>query len=88
MFDDGVCLRHGLFLAELTPGAAAHFHPDDARRLGLKEESMVDLKTSSGSARLPVRIDESLMHGVVYVPFNQPGTPSLGSDPIVTVTKV
>jgi hypothetical protein len=49
---------------------------------------MVDVKTGAGSARLPVRIDESLIHGVVYVPFNQPGTPSLGSDPVVTVTKV
>jgi hypothetical protein len=49
---------------------------------------MVDVKTSAGSARLSVRIDESLIHGVVYVPFNQPGTPSLGSDPVVTVTKV
>ena len=88
MFDDGVLLRHGESLAELAPGAAAHLHPDDARRLGIKEETMVDVKTSAGSARLPVRIDESLIHGVVYVPFNQPGTPSLGSDPVVTVTKV
>lgn len=88
MFDDGVLLRHGLSLAELAPGARAHLHPDDARRLGLKEESIVDVKTSAGSARLPVRIDDSLIHGVVYVPFNQPGTPSLGSDPVVTVTKV
>jgi hypothetical protein len=36
---------------------------------------------------MSVRIDDSLMHGSVYVPFNQPGTPSLGSDPVVTVTK-
>ncbi len=88
MFDDGVHLRHGGSLAELAQGAAAYLHPDDARRLGLKEGTMVDVKTKAGSARLPLRIDESLIHGVVYVPFNQPGTPSLGSDPVVTITKV
>ncbi len=88
MFDDGVLLRHGVSLAELSPGGAVYLHPDDARRLGLNEEAMADVKTSAGSARLPVRIDESLIHGVVYVPFNQPGTPSLGSDPVVTITKV
>jgi hypothetical protein len=36
---------------------------------------------------LSVRIDETLPHGVVYVPFNQPGTPSLGSNPVLTVAK-
>ena len=72
----------------MSPGAAAYLHPDDALRLGLKEETMVDVKTSAGSARLPVRFDDSLIRGVVYVPFNQPGTPSLGSDPVVTVEKV
>jgi len=87
MFDDGVLLRHGMSLAELSPGGAAYLHPDDALRLGLKGEAMVDVNTAAGSARLPVRFDESLIHGVVYVPFNQPGTPSLGSDPVVTVTK-
>ncbi|MGH8928819.1 MAG: molybdopterin-dependent oxidoreductase, partial [Acidimicrobiia bacterium] len=88
MFDDGVLLRHGVSLAELSPGAAVYMNSDDARRRGLGEGSMADVKTDSGSARLPVRIDESLTHGVVYVPFNQPGTPSLGSDPVVTVSKV
>jgi predicted molibdopterin-dependent oxidoreductase YjgC len=88
MFDDGVLLRHGGMLADLPPGAAAYLHPDDARRLGLKEEMTVDLKTAAGSARLPLRLDASLIHGTVYVPFNQPGTPSLGADPVVTIHKV
>jgi predicted molibdopterin-dependent oxidoreductase YjgC len=87
LFDDGVLMRHSTSLAELAPGAFAYFNNDDARRLGLVPNDEVDVKTNEGSARLTVRTDESLAHGVVYVPFNQPGIPSLGSDPVVTVSK-
>jgi predicted molibdopterin-dependent oxidoreductase YjgC len=87
MYDDGVLLRQGPAVAPLAPGAAAHLHPDDARRLGVVEGDEVDLETGSGSARLKVRIDPSLSHGVVYVPFNQPGVAGLGSHPEVTVAR-
>lgn len=87
MFDDGVLMRHSPSLESLAPGAAVYLNFDDARRLGVAEGDEADVKTSQGSARLPVRIDSNLTHGVAYVPFNQPGTPSLGSDPVVTVTK-
>ncbi len=33
--------------------------------------------------QFPVVIDSSLVTGVVYVPFNQPGVRSLGSSPVV-----
>ena len=88
MYDDGVLVRHSPAMAELAPGASAFVHPDDARKLGVAEGDQIDLEGSNGSARLPICIDESLLRGVVYVPFNQPGTPSLGSDPVVSVKKV
>ena len=88
MFDDGVLMRHSHSLADLAPGGFAALNPDDARRLAISEGDEVDLKTEQGSARLPVRIDPSLGHGVVYVPFNQAGVPSLGSDPVVEIAKV
>ncbi|HJQ94127.1 MAG TPA: NADH-quinone oxidoreductase subunit NuoG [Acidimicrobiia bacterium] len=87
MFDDGVLMRHGPSIEHLAPGATVYLNFDDARRLGLADGEQADVRTSQGSARLPVQIDPDLAHGVVYVPFNQPGTPSLGSDPVVTVTK-
>jgi predicted molibdopterin-dependent oxidoreductase YjgC len=87
LFDDGVLMRHSTYLAELAPGAYAYLNSDDARRLGLAAEDQIDVRTSEGSARLSVRIDESLAHGVVYVPFNQPGTPSLGSDAMLLISK-
>ncbi len=86
MYDDGVMMRHGLSLHRLAPGAAAHLHPDDARRLGAREGHRVRLVTRTGEAELDVRLDDTLHHGVVYVPFNQPDGPSLGSDPVVRVT--
>ncbi|MGQ0848897.1 MAG: NADH-quinone oxidoreductase subunit NuoG [Actinomycetota bacterium] len=87
MFDDGVSLRHGGSLAGLAPGAAVFCHPDDARRLGLLEGHTAEVATATGAVRLPVGFDDTLSHGVVYVPFNQPGTASLGNDPVVTVSK-
>ncbi|MGH8958552.1 MAG: molybdopterin oxidoreductase family protein, partial [Acidimicrobiia bacterium] len=87
MFDDGVLMRHGPSLEHLAPGARVYLNFDDARRLGLADGDQADVQTAQGSARLTVRVDPGLTHGVVYVPFNQPGTPSLGSDPVVTVSK-
>ena len=88
LYDDGVMMRYGLSLHRLAPGAAAHLHPDDARRLGAREGHQVRLATKDVSAELPVVLDASLHRGVVYVPFNQPDGPSLGSDPVVRVTAV
>ncbi len=87
MYDDGVLVRHNPALAGLAPGAAAHLHPDDARRLGVEEGEQVLVEGSAESAIFSVRIDASLCHGVVYVPFNQPATPVLGSDPVIRVEK-
>jgi NADH-quinone oxidoreductase subunit G len=86
MYDDGVLMRYGLSLHRLAPGAAAHLHPDDARRLGTQEGETVHIATDTVEADLPAVLDDSLSRGVVYVPFNQPGGPALGSDPVVTVT--
>jgi NADH-quinone oxidoreductase subunit G len=86
MYDDGVLMRNGLSLHALAPGGAVHVHPDDIRRLGLTAGENATVRTASGTASLPVVVDDTLLHGVVYVPFNQPGVPSLGSHAEVEVT--
>lgn len=86
MYDDGVLMRHGLSQHELAPGAAVHIHPEDAVRLNLAETASIT--ASDVTVNLPVVLDDSLARGVVYVPFNQPGTPPMGSDPIVEVAAV
>ncbi|MPZ53241.1 MAG: NADH-quinone oxidoreductase subunit NuoG [Acidimicrobiia bacterium] len=88
LYDDGVMMRKGPSLARLTPGAAVHLHPDDARRLGARTGSAVRLVTKRGEVELPVQIDLSLHRGVVYVPFNQPGVAPLGEDPVVRASAI
>ncbi|HVR33964.1 MAG TPA: NADH-quinone oxidoreductase subunit NuoG, partial [Acidimicrobiia bacterium] len=83
MYDDGVLMRHGLSLHKLAPGASLHVHPDDASRLGLRTAATIT--AGDVGATLAVVRDTSLARGTVYVPFNQPGGPSLGSDLLVEV---
>lgn len=86
MYDDGVLMRNGLSLHRLAPGASIHLHPDDIQRLGVGDEAVII--AGEASATLPVVRDPSLARGTVYVPFNQPGGPSLGSDLLVEVIPV
>jgi NADH-quinone oxidoreductase subunit G len=79
MYDDGVLMRQGS-LHRLAPGGRVHVSPEDAKTLGLAEGSEAEVETAAATVRLEVTIDPSLMRGVAYVPFNQPGVPSLGSE--------
>ena len=47
----------------------------NADRLGVGDGDTV----SVNGVNLPVRVDDSLQDGVVHVPFNQPGVPSVGA---------
>ncbi len=85
MYDDGVMTRESSSLRPLAPGAAAHLHPEDATRLGVGEGDRVTVTSAAGSVTTRVVIDPTLHPGTVYVPFNQPGAASLGSDIDVTV---
>ncbi|MYK55836.1 MAG: molybdopterin-dependent oxidoreductase, partial [Acidimicrobiia bacterium] len=78
MYDDGVMMRESPSLRPLAPGSAAHLHPSDAARLGVGTGDPVTVRSASGSLQAAVAIDPTLEPGVVYVPFNQPDTPSLG----------
>ncbi len=88
MYDDGVRLRNSPSLRPLAPGAVALISPDDAKRLGAREDSMVRVVTSRGEGEFAARIDPSTPPGVVFVPLNQPGAARLGTDPVVRVTVV
>ncbi|MEX2132574.1 MAG: molybdopterin-dependent oxidoreductase, partial [Acidimicrobiia bacterium] len=88
MYDDGVRLRNSPSLHPLAPGAVALISPDDAKRLGAKDDSMVRVVTSKGEGEFAARIDAATPPGVVFVPLNQPGAARLGTDPVVRVTVV
>ena len=88
MYDDGVRLRHCASLHPLAPGAVAHLNPADAPGLGVTSGSAVIVTTGHGEGVFTAVLDEGTPSGVVYVPANQPGAPSLGTDPVVRVKVV
>ena len=88
MYDDGTRLRHSPSLHPLAPGPVAHINPSDAPSIGAREGGRVKLVTSHGEGEFNAVIDEATPSGVVYVPFNQPGAVSLGTDAVVRVTAV
>jgi len=87
LYDDGVEMRRSLSLHHLAPGASAHLHPLDAATLGITTGDKVTVETTSCTVAMPAILDPSLVQGVVYVPFNQPGMPALGDQLAVTVRK-
>lgn len=88
MYDDGVRLRHCRSLHPLAPGAVAHLNPADAPGLGAKGGSKVQVTTGHGDGEFTAVLDEGTPPGVVYVPSNQRGGVSLGTDAVVRVKVV
>ncbi len=84
LYDDGVMMRAGLSLHDLAPGVAAYLSTEDAVAVGVADGALV----SVNGHQLVVRIDDSLATGTLYVPFNQPGGPHLGNDPVIRVKAV
>ena len=88
LYDDGVMMRHIPVLHRLAPGAVAHLNPEDARKAGVQEGHAVQVVTKHGEGEYTAVLDEGTPSGVVYVPFNQPGTGSLGTEVVVRVKAV
>ena len=88
LYDDGVAMRHSPSLRGLAPGVVAHLNPEDARKLGAQPGHAVRAVTKHGEGEFAVVLDEGTPAGVVFVPFNQAGGASLGTDPVVRVTAV
>ena len=88
MYDDGVMVRHSPSLRPLAKTQVAYLNPEDAKRAGAIGGHPVKVVTSHGEGEFTAVLDRGTPPGVVYVPFNQPGTPSLGTDAVVRVTAV
>ncbi len=85
MYDDGVRLRHSPSLYPLAPGPRAYLNPEDATRLGARDGVGLTVVTKHGEGEFEAVVDSGTPAGVVYVPANQPGAASLGTDPVVRV---
>ena len=58
--------------AALEDAAFVEIHPGDAEGRGLADGMSAIVRTSGGSAELPVRVSEHIARGSIFVPFNQP----------------
>ena len=83
--DDSTMLQNSPSLAVLVPQAAAAFHPRDLAVLAVKPGDVVKVSGEYGSIGLPVKADESLVEGTVYVQANLSGSRALGASLIVQV---
>lgn len=88
MYDDGVRLRHSPSLHPLAPGAIVAINPADAPGLGVTEGATVEVTTSHGKGEFKAVLDEGTPGGVAYVPTNQVGGATLGTDPVVRLKVV
>jgi len=88
MYDDGARLRHCPSLHPLARGPVAFLNPADAPGIGVSDGSAVEVVTGHGQGEFTAVFDQLTPAGVVYVPFNQPGGTSLGTDPVVRVKVV
>jgi anaerobic selenocysteine-containing dehydrogenase len=47
----------------------AHVHPDDAARIGLAHGALARVSSSAGTIELPVEVTDTVMPGVVSIPY-------------------
>ena len=83
MYDDGVRVRHSSSSHRLAPGPVARINPADAPSIGAQAGERIRLVTKQGEGDFDVVLDEDTPPGVVFVPLNQVGAGSLGTDAVV-----
>jgi ferredoxin-nitrate reductase len=52
------------------PGPFVEVHPEDADRLGVAQGEEVQISSRRGTIRLPVRLSDGVLPGMVFVPFH------------------
>ena len=52
------------------PNPFLEIHPQDAQRLGIEEEQMIELQSRRGFARFPAKITKAIAPGTVFAPMH------------------
>jgi formate dehydrogenase major subunit len=65
-------VQSGQFSSPRRTGGTVDVSPEDAARLGLSEGEVVELTSRRGSIDIPVRIQESIRPGLVFVAVHYP----------------
>jgi formate dehydrogenase major subunit len=66
----GTMTRRAAALDALQPGPFVEVHPEDLRRHGLADGSVVTVRSRRGAIRLPARASEAVPMGSVFIPFH------------------
>ena len=74
MYDRAISTSESPSLAPLAREAAVHINPGDAQRLGVREGADVRLAANGAAVVMPLKVDDAVSRGVVFVPFNQHGS--------------
>jgi formate dehydrogenase major subunit len=79
-FNAGSMTRRSPSLMELAPSLFVEINPADANPLEIKEGDSVEVCSKRGAAVALARVTDSVMPGVVFMPFHFPGTNFLTTD--------
>jgi NADH-quinone oxidoreductase subunit G len=74
LYDDGSRIRRTGGIRELTPGAFAEVHPNDAERAGIADGDAIRVSSTHGSITTHAQISKGIEERVVFVPWSQWGT--------------
>ena len=67
--------------------AAVRLCSAEARRMGVGEGDQISVQAAAATVSLPVRLDDTVPAGCVYIPAGYDATASLGSSPSVKLSK-
>jgi ferredoxin-nitrate reductase len=57
-------------LVRREPAPYVEIHPEDAARLEVQDQELIQLSSRRGTIQLPVRVSEGVSVGMVFVPFH------------------
>jgi predicted molibdopterin-dependent oxidoreductase YjgC len=78
--------RRNVGLTEKQPEAFVEIHPKDARKLGVKDGSMVDVLSRRGKVRCRAMISRQVRRGAIWMPFHFPEARTNYLDRLTTST--
>ena len=76
LFDDGTLLRQAEVAEKVAAPVAVGIHPVDAAREKLTAGQMAAVSSAAGQVALPVRLDETVQPGTLWIPYSLPGAPA------------
>jgi predicted molibdopterin-dependent oxidoreductase YjgC len=86
LFDAGTLLRQTEVAEKVAAAAAISINPTDASREKLAAGQVVTVSSAAGQLTLPLRLDEAVQPGTLWIPYSMPGAPvetllaTVGSD--------